>query len=101
MDVTEDFKELGIGIIILKEHYWTYNMTHTEVLRLAIDGGIAQAESMNTGKRVENHMAELAKQGQLLGGDMFGYRLKKAVDDRGNPVKRNNRKRHRCLSIFK
>ena len=90
MDVTEDFKELGIGIIILKEHYWTYNMTHTEVLRLAIDGGIAQAESMNTGKRVENHMAELARQGQLLGGDMFGYRLKKAVDDRGNPVKRNN-----------
>ena len=54
-------------------------MTHTDILRLAIDAGLAQAESMNTGRRVENHMLELAKKGQLLGGDMFGYRLKKQL----------------------
>ena len=89
-DVIYDFKELGIGIIILKEKYWTYNMSHTDILRLAIDGGLAQAESMNTGRRVENHMAKLAKQGQLLGGDMFGYRLKKAVDEMGNPMPKMN-----------
>lgn len=89
-DVVYDFQELGIGILILKERYWTFNMDHTDILRLAIDGGIAQAESMNTGRRVENHMAKLAQDGQLLGGDMFGYRLKKAVDDMGNPVPRNN-----------
>lgn len=65
-------------------------MTHTDILRLAMDAGLAQAESMNTGKRVENHMAELAKQGQLLGGDMFGYRLKKATDAMGNPIPKNN-----------
>lgn len=45
---------------------------------------------MNTGCRVENHMLELAKKGQLLGGDMFGYRLKKAVDDMGNPMPNKN-----------
>lgn len=89
-DVIDDFHKLGIGIIILKERYWTYNMTHTDILRLAIDAGLAQAESMNTGKRVENHMAELARQGQLLGGDMFGYRLKKATDEMGNPIPKNN-----------
>lgn len=89
-DIIDDFCELGIGIIILKERYWTFNMTHTDILRLAIDGGLAQAESMNTGKRVENHMAELALQGQLLGGDMFGYRLKKATDEMGNPIPQNN-----------
>ena len=83
-DVIYDFQELGIGIIILKEKYWTYNMTHTDILRLAIDAGLAQAESMNTGCRVGDHMLELAKKGQLLGGDMFGYRLKKAVDDMGS-----------------
>ena len=45
---------------------------------------------MNTGCRVENHMLELAKKGQLLGGDMFGYRLKKAVDDMGNRMPNKN-----------
>ena len=40
---------------------------------------------MNIGNRVENHMSELAKK-QLLGGNLFGYRLKKAVDDMGNPM---------------
>lgn len=89
-DVIDDFKALDIGIIILKEKYWTYNMSHTDILRLAIDGGLAQAESMNTGRRVENHMAKLAWNGQLLGGDMFGYRLKKAVDDMGNPMPEKN-----------
>ena len=89
-DVIYDFQELGIGIIILKEKYWTYNMTHTDILRLAIDAGLAQAESMNTGCRVGDHMLELAKKGQLLGGDMFGYRLKKAVDDMGNRMPNKN-----------
>ena len=63
---------------------------HTDIVRLAIDGGIAQAESMNTGRRVENHMLDLVKKGQLLGGDMYGYRLKKAVDDMGNPMPNKN-----------
>lgn len=81
---------LDIGIIILKEKYWTYNMSHTDILRLAIDGGLAQAESMNTGRRVENHMAKLAWNGQLLCEDMFGYRLKKAVDDMGNLMPEKN-----------
>lgn len=89
-DVIFDFQELGIGIIILKEKYWTYNMIHTDILRLAIDAGIAQAESMNTGMRVENHMSQLAWSGQLLGGDMFAYRLKKAVDEMGNPMPQKN-----------
>lgn len=89
-DVIYDFQELGIGIIILKEKYWTYNMTHTDILRLAIDAGLAQAESMNTGRRVENHMSKLAWNGQLLGGNMFGYRLKKAVDEMGNPMPEKN-----------
>lgn len=88
-DVIFDFQELGIGIIILKERYWTYNMTHTDIMRLAIDAGLAQAESMNIGNRVENHMSELARK-QLLGGDLFGYRLKKAVDDMGNPLPEKN-----------
>lgn len=89
-NVIDDFQELGIGIIILKERYWTFNMTHTDILRLAIDAGLAQAESMNTGKRVENHMAKLAMQGQLLGGDMFGYRLKKATNEMGDPIPADN-----------
>lgn len=89
-DVIYDFQELGIGILIIKERYWTYNMTHTEIIRLAIDGGLAQAESMNTGRRVENHMADLAKGGQLLGGDMFGYRLKKATNEMGDPMPQYN-----------
>lgn len=89
-DIIDDFCELGIGIIILKERYWTFNMTHTDILRLAIDGGLAQAESMNTGKKVESHMTELALQGQLFGGDMFGYRLRKATDEMGNPIPENN-----------
>lgn len=90
LDVIYDFGELGIGILILKEKYWTFNMTHTDILRLTNDGSLAQAESMNIGKRVENHMAKLAWDGQLLGGDMFGYRLKKAVDSMGNPIPREN-----------
>jgi hypothetical protein len=65
-------------------------MTSSDVIRLAIDGGVAQAESMNTGVRVKSHMAELAKNGQLLGGDMFGFRLKKATDSMGNPIPRDN-----------
>lgn len=89
-DVIDDFRALGIGILIMKERYWTYNMTPNDVLRLAIDGGMAQAESMTTGIRVGAHMLELAKSGQLLGGDMFGYRLKKATDVMGNPKPQDN-----------
>lgn len=82
--VIDDLRELGIGILIIKERYWTYNMIYTDILRLAVDGGLAQAESMNTGKRVENHMVEIAKSGQLLGGNMFGYRLKKDYENPKN-----------------
>lgn len=83
-DVTDDFCKLGIGIIILKEHYWTFNMAHTDTLRLAVDAGLAQAESMNTAIRVKTHMSDIAKDGQLLGGDMFGYRLKKDYENKRN-----------------
>lgn len=89
-DVIDDFQALGIGILIMKERYWTYNMTSSDVLRLSIDGGMAQAESMNTGVRVSSHMLELAKAGQIMSGDMFGYRLKKAVDAMGNPQPKDN-----------
>ena len=34
---------------------------------------------MNIGNRVENHMSELAKK-QILGGNLFGYRLKEPVE---------------------
>ena len=71
-NVIEDFKELGIGIMIVKGNYWTYNMTYSQVMCLAVEGGLAQAESMQTGARVKAHMAEIAKSGQLLGGNMFG-----------------------------
>jgi DNA invertase Pin-like site-specific DNA recombinase len=90
-DVIEDFRDLDIGIIILKERYWTYNMTHTDILRLSVDGGLAQAESMNTAKRVGQHMDQLAMDGQLLGGDMFGYRLKKGVNSMGDRIPKENK----------
>jgi len=84
--VIDDLRELGIGILILKERYWTFNITHNDVVRLAIDGGLAQAESMQTGKRVREHMSKVATSGQLLGGDMFGYRLVKAVERKDNTL---------------
>ncbi len=82
-DIIDDFRSLGIGILIMKERYWTFNMTHTDILRLAVDGGLAQAESMNTGVRVKSHMKDIAQE-QLLGGDMFGYRLKKDYENKAN-----------------
>lgn len=68
-------KNYGIGILILKGEYWTYNMSYNDILRLAIEAGLAQAESMQTAKRVKDHMQTISQNGQLLGGDMFGYRF--------------------------
>ncbi|NBH13298.1 recombinase family protein [Lachnospiraceae bacterium] len=85
MVVVDDLKELGIGILIVKGGYWTYNMGYMDIMMLSIEGGLAQAESMQTSERVKSHMGELAKK-QLLGGDMFGYRLKKEVDRSKNTL---------------
>ena len=79
-------KNYGIGILILKGEYWTYNMSYNDILRLAIEAGLAQAESMQTAKRVKDHMQTISQNGQLLGGDMFGYRLKKAVERVNNTL---------------
>lgn len=85
-DIIEDFKEWGIGILVIKGEYWTFNMDYNAIMRIAIEAGLAQAESMQTGLRVRTHMSEIAQKGQLLGGDMFGYRLNKAVDRRDNTL---------------
>lgn len=46
MIVIDDLKELGIGILIVKSEYWTYNMDYTGIMMLSVEGGLAQAESM-------------------------------------------------------
>lgn len=99
-NVIEDFKELGIGIMIVKGNYWTYNMTYSQVMCLAVEGGLAQAESMQTGARVKAHMAEIAKSGQLLGGNMFGYRLDKQVDRKDNTLRQKPTEAYTVKCIF-
>ncbi len=100
IDVVDDFRKLGIGIVFIKGQYWTYNMSHNDVLRLGIEGGLAQAESMQTGERVRSHMAHIAKSGQLLGGDMFGYRLKKEVNRRDNSLVQEPIEAYTVRTIF-
>lgn len=79
-------REYGVGILVLKGSYWTYNMNYNDVLRLAMEAGLAQAESMQTSARVKSHMDTIAQNGQLLGGNMFGYRLSKAIERKNNTL---------------
>lgn len=99
MIVIDDLKELGIGILIVKGEYWTYNMDYTGIMMLSIEGGLAQAESMQTSARVKSHMGELAKK-QLLGGDMFGYRLKKEVERSNNTLEQEPTEAYIVKLIF-
>lgn len=59
-------------------------MTPTDLLRLATEAGLAQAESMQTSQRVRKHMATVAQNGQLLCSSLFGYRLIKQVERKDN-----------------
>ncbi len=79
-------KEYGIGVLILDGQYWTFNMSETDIIRLAIDGGMAQGESMRTSKRVVNGVQSYRERGQLVVSKLFGYELKKAVDRRENTL---------------
>ncbi len=99
MIVIDDLKELGIGIFIVKGEYWTYNMDYTGIMMFSIEGGLAQAESMQTSARVKSHMGELAKK-QLLGGDMFGYRLKKEVERSNNTLEQEPTEAYIVKLIF-
>lgn len=82
----DTLKSYGVGILVLKGRYWTYNMDYNDVLRLAVEAGMAQAESMQTAVRVRSHMETVVRNGQLLGGDMFGYRLKQRVNRKDNTL---------------
>ena len=76
------FKEYGIGVLILDGPYWTYNMSEVDILRLAIDAGMAQGESMRTANRVNNGVESYRNRGQLVISCLFGYILDKKVDKR-------------------
>lgn len=76
------FKEYGIGVLILDGPYWTYNMSEVDILRLAIDAGMAQGESMRTATRVNNGVESYRKRGQLVISCLFDYILDKKVDKR-------------------
>lgn len=96
----ETLKESGVGVLILKGHYWTFNMAYTDIVRLAVEGGLAQAESMQTSSRVRSHMHTVARNGQLICGDMFGYRLVKAVDRKDNTFKIEGTEAYTVQTIF-
>lgn len=99
MIVIDELKELGIGILIIKGEYWTYNMGYAEVMMLSIEGGLAQVESMQTSERVKSHMGKLARR-RLLGGDMFGYRLKKEADRSNNTLVQEPTEAYVVKTIF-
>ncbi len=96
----DTLKELGVGILVLTGGYWLYNMTPNDVLRLAVEAGMAQAESMQTSTRVRSHMHTIAANGQLFGGDMFGYRLAKAVERRNNTLEIEKTEAYTVQTIF-
>lgn len=79
-------KEYGIGIIILEGQYWTFNLSDTDIIRIAVDGGMAQGESMRTAKRVNNGVQSYRERGQLVVSGVFGYILKKAIDRRDDSL---------------
>lgn len=90
LDVIDDFIKLGIGILIIKEKYWTFNLSPLDSTRIMMDVGMAQSESMTIGLRVSAHMKTLAESGQIMGGDLFGYRLKHQTDKYGKYDAKNN-----------
>ena len=57
------------------EIHWTYNMTETDILRLAIDAGMAQGESMRTAKRVQMVWSLIVQGGSWLFLVFFGLYL--------------------------
>lgn len=79
-------KDYGVGVLILTGNYWTYNMTETDILRLAIDAGMAQGESMRTAKRVSDGVESYRARGQLVISGLFGYILEKNIDKRLNTL---------------
>ena len=79
-------KDYGVGVLILTGNYWTYNMTETDILRLAIEAGMAQGESMRTAKRVTNGVESYRARGQLVISGMFGYIYEKNIDKRLNTL---------------
>lgn len=96
----DSLKEIGVGVLILTGHYWTFNMAANDILRLATEAGLAQAESMQTSDRVRKHMNTVASNGQLLGGDMFGYRLVKAVERKDNTLEIERSEAFTIQTIF-
>lgn len=51
----ETLKQYDVGVLFVSGNYWTLNLSETDILCLAIDGGPAQAESMRTSKRINNN----------------------------------------------
>ena len=86
LNVIETLKNYHVGILVLDGHYWTFNLDETDIIRIAVDGGLAQGESMRTSKRVSNGIESYRNRGQLVVSGVFGYILKKAVDRRDNTL---------------
>ncbi|MBQ2886754.1 MAG: recombinase family protein [Alphaproteobacteria bacterium] len=84
LNTIEELKSYDVGVLILDGKYWTFNMDETDIVRLAIDGGMAQGESMRTSKRVNNGVESYRKRGQLVVSGLFGYEYVKAVERRDN-----------------
>lgn len=79
-------KQYNVGVLILDGQYWTFNLGETDIIRIAVEGGLAQGESMRTSKRVSNGIQSCRDRGQLVVSGLFGYSLKKAVDRRDNTL---------------
>ena len=79
-------KEYGVGVLILEGNYWTYNMSEADILRLAIDAGMAQGESMRTARRVSDGVESYRARGQLVISGIFGYIYEKNIDKRLNTL---------------
>ena len=79
-------KEYGVGVLILEGNYWTYNMSEADILRLAIDAGMAQGESMRTARRVSDGVESYRARGQLVISGIFGYIYEKNIDKRWNTL---------------
>lgn len=83
------FKNYKVGILILTGRYWTYNLSETDIVRLAVDGGMAQGESMRTSKRVNNGIETYRERGQLIVSELFGYDYVRNFDPRKNTFRIN------------
>ncbi len=83
----DTLKEYEVGVLILDGQYWTFNLSETDIIRIAVDGGMAQGESMRTSKRVSNGIQSYRDRGQLVVSKLFGYTLIKAVERKDNTLK--------------